>query len=118
MPAAVAWSGLRRKNSSRNASTRSEKPDTWTPGGRATRRGGEKPDGGPPGGRGTGRAAAPPSGAVSVARKRGDTPAPSSARRYDRDMPSPWAKPVTLEGRIVRVEPMAPRHLDDLAAVA
>ena len=28
-----------------------------------------------------------------------------------------WARPVTLEGRLVRLEPLAHRHLDDLAAV-
>ncbi|MFL5679925.1 MAG: GNAT family N-acetyltransferase [Chloroflexota bacterium] len=32
-------------------------------------------------------------------------------------MSARWAEPVTLEGRIVRLEPMSPRHLDDLAAV-
>lgn len=30
----------------------------------------------------------------------------------------PWVQPVTLEGRLVRLEPLAERHLDDLAAVA
>ncbi|HEX4897912.1 MAG TPA: GNAT family N-acetyltransferase [Candidatus Limnocylindrales bacterium] len=30
---------------------------------------------------------------------------------------APWVRPVTLEGRIVRLEPLAERHLDDLAAV-
>jgi N-acetyltransferase len=29
-----------------------------------------------------------------------------------------WAKPVTLEGRLVRLEPMRPDHLDGLEAVA
>ena len=31
--------------------------------------------------------------------------------------PTPWVRPVTLEGRRVRLEPLAERHLDDLAAV-
>jgi RimJ/RimL family protein N-acetyltransferase len=30
----------------------------------------------------------------------------------------PWVTPVTLEGRIVRLEPLDRRHLDDLARVA
>ena len=30
----------------------------------------------------------------------------------------PWVRPVTLEGRIVRLEPLRPHHLDDLAGVA
>ncbi len=30
----------------------------------------------------------------------------------------PWVRPVTLEGRIVRLEPLRPHHLDDLAEVA
>lgn len=29
-----------------------------------------------------------------------------------------WVEPVTLEGRIVRLEPLSPAHLDDLARVA
>jgi RimJ/RimL family protein N-acetyltransferase len=32
--------------------------------------------------------------------------------------PKPWVEPVTLEGSIVRLEPLAPRHLDDLLLVA
>jgi RimJ/RimL family protein N-acetyltransferase len=31
--------------------------------------------------------------------------------------PSPWTSPVTLDGRLVRLEPMSPGHLDGLAAV-
>lgn len=31
--------------------------------------------------------------------------------------PTPWVRPVTLEGRRVRLEPLAIHHLDDLAAV-
>lgn len=31
--------------------------------------------------------------------------------------PTAWVHPVTLTGRIVRLEPLAERHLDDLAAV-
>jgi RimJ/RimL family protein N-acetyltransferase len=30
----------------------------------------------------------------------------------------PWVRPVTLEGRIVRLEPLRPHHLEDLAEVA
>ncbi len=30
----------------------------------------------------------------------------------------PWVQPVTLEGRIVRLEPLSDRHLEDLAHVA
>ena len=30
----------------------------------------------------------------------------------------PWVAPVTLEGRIVRLEPLGIEHLDDLASVA
>jgi N-acetyltransferase len=33
-------------------------------------------------------------------------------------MSTQWAPPVVLEGRIVRLEPMSRRHLDDLATVA
>ncbi|HKG57968.1 MAG TPA: GNAT family N-acetyltransferase [Candidatus Limnocylindrales bacterium] len=33
-------------------------------------------------------------------------------------MTAQWAQSIVLEGRIVRLEPMSPRHLDDLAAVA
>ncbi|MEW5991015.1 MAG: GNAT family N-acetyltransferase [Chloroflexota bacterium] len=32
--------------------------------------------------------------------------------------PPPWIRPVVLAGRRVRLEPLAERHLDDLAAVA
>ena len=32
--------------------------------------------------------------------------------------PERWVKPVTLEGRIVRLEPLSTDHLDDLARVA
>src|SRR3954447_25579737 len=32
--------------------------------------------------------------------------------------PRPWVEPVTLEGSIVRLEPLSLDHLDDLAAVA
>jgi N-acetyltransferase len=32
--------------------------------------------------------------------------------------PPPWVEPVTLEGSIVRLEPLAPRHFDDLLLVA
>jgi len=31
--------------------------------------------------------------------------------------PPPWVRPVVLTGRCVRLEPLAERHLDDLAAV-
>ena len=31
---------------------------------------------------------------------------------------NPWVEPVTLEGSIVRMEPLAPRHLEDLLLVA
>lgn len=31
--------------------------------------------------------------------------------------PPPWVRPVTLEGRLVRLEPLATSHLDDLATV-
>ena len=33
-------------------------------------------------------------------------------------MDDPWVRPVTLEGRLVRLEPLSLDHLDDLAAVA
>lgn len=32
--------------------------------------------------------------------------------------PDPWVRPVVLEGSLVRLEPLARAHLDDLAAVA
>jgi RimJ/RimL family protein N-acetyltransferase len=39
--------------------------------------------------------------------------------RYDRPMDdTPWVKPVTFEGQIVRLEPLSLAHLDDLADVA
>jgi N-acetyltransferase len=43
-----------------------------------------------------------------------------SLSRYHPGMPPPtsWTRPVTLEGRLVRLEPMSPEHLDGLAAVA
>jgi N-acetyltransferase len=41
---------------------------------------------------------------------------PASAR-YDA-APRDWVRPVTLEGRIVRLEPLAAAHLDGLAEVA
>ena len=37
--------------------------------------------------------------------------------RFD-PAPRDWVKPVTLEGRVVRLEPISLGHLDDLAAVA
>jgi len=37
--------------------------------------------------------------------------------RYD-PAPKGWVQPVTLEGRVVRLEPLALDHLDDLAEVA
>jgi N-acetyltransferase len=33
-------------------------------------------------------------------------------------MSAPWVGPVTLEGRLVRLEPLSPAHLDGLAEVA
>ena len=42
-----------------------------------------------------------------------------SGARYDPPMDDTrWVKPVTLEGRIVRLEPLSLEHLDDLAQVA
>jgi RimJ/RimL family protein N-acetyltransferase len=35
-----------------------------------------------------------------------------------RVVPATWVQPVTLEGRLVRLEPLAESHLEDLAAVA
>ena len=40
-----------------------------------------------------------------------------AGRRYHRSVAATWAKPETLEGRIVRLEPMSLAHLDGLAEV-
>ena len=45
--------------------------------------------------------------------------APGAAARYDRGMTGQdWVAPVTLHGQLVRMEPLAEAHLDDLARVA
>lgn len=42
---------------------------------------------------------------------------PRDAPRFDPAGPG-WVQPVTLEGRVVRLEPLSLAHLDDLAGVA
>ena len=44
-------------------------------------------------------------------------PGPTNPPRFDAAPPG-WVRPVTLEGRIVRLEPLGVEHLDGLAAVA
>src|SRR6185295_6766616 len=47
-----------------------------------------------------------------------DSQRPPSEAIASRHMPEPWVRPVTLEGLIVRLEPLSLDHLDGLAEVA